>query len=78
MLRIFEIIASKHFAGIFLNCDEETCDQQSTSYQKVLGFQNSLKKMFSNSICLPIMENYNERAAALISAVFVTHQHVDS
>ena len=78
MLIIFEIIASKHFAGIFLNSDEETCDQQSTSYQKVLGFQNLLKKMFSNSVCLCIMENYNEGAAALISAVFVTHQHVDS
>ena len=75
---VFEIMAFKHVAGISLNSDKQTCDQQSTCYQKVVGFYIWLKAMFSNSICLGIMESYNESAAVLISELFVTHQHVDS
>ena len=78
MLKVVDIITFKHVAGISLNSHEETCDQQSPCYQTVLGFHTRLKEMFSNSICLGIMENYDEGAAVLISAVFVTHQHVDS
>ena len=34
--------------------------------------------MFSNSISLSLMENFNESAAVLTSAVFVTSDDVDS
>ena len=33
--------------------------------------------MFSNSICLGLMENLDESAAVLIWAVFVTREPVD-
>ena len=71
-------MAFKHVAGISLNCNENTYDRQSTRYQTVLWFQTSLKEMFSNSICLGLMENYDESAAVVISAVFVTREHVYS
>ena len=78
MLRVFEIMAFKHVAGISLNSYKNTCDWQSTCYQTVLSFHISLKEMFSNSICLGIMGNYCESAAVLISAVSVTPEHLDS
>ena len=78
ILTVFVIMAFKHVAGIFLNSDAQTYDQKSTRYQTVLGFDNWLKEMFSESICLRIIENYNEGAAVLILLVFVTCQHVDS
>ena len=34
--------------------------------------------MFSNSICLGLIENEDESAAVLISGVFVTGEHADS
>ena len=66
MLRVFEIMAFKDVVGIFLNSDEKICDPQSTCYQKVPGFQICLKNMFSNSVSLDIMENYDKRVAVLI------------
>ena len=78
MLRVFEIIAFKHVVGISLNSAEQTCDRQSTCYQTILRFHNWVKEIYSNSICLGIMEDHDQNAAAMISAVFVTHQHVDS
>ena len=78
MLSVVDIITFKHVAGISLNSHKETCDQQSRCYQTVLGFHTWLKEMFFNSVCLGIMKNYDESAAVLILAVFVTDQHVDS
>ena len=74
---VFEIMAFTHVAGTSLGSYENTFYQESTYYQPVLRFHISLKEMFSNSICLNIMENYGKRAAVVISAVFVTHQHID-
>ena len=39
MFAAFEIMASEHVAGNCLNYDENTCDRQSTCYQRVLRFQ---------------------------------------
>ena len=78
MLRDFGIMAFKHVARISFNSDEQTCDQESTFYQTVLGFHTWLKEIFTNSICLCIIENYDQSAAFLISAVFLTREHVDS
>ena len=74
----FEIMAFKHVAGISLNSDEQISEQQSTCYQTVLGFHIWLKPMFSNSISIGIIKNYGQSAAVLISAVFLTREHVDS
>ena len=78
MFRGFQIVAFKQGAGISLNSDKNTFYRQSTYYQTVLRFHIYLKEIFSNSISLDIMENYEKRAAVLIKAVFLTHQHVDS
>ena len=77
MLRVFEIMAFEHIAGISLNYDKNTCDRQSTCYQTVLRFYIWLKEMFSNSICLGLTEDHGESVAVLISAVFVTREHLD-
>ena len=71
-------MAFKDVAGISLNSDKKTCDRQSTCYQTALGFHVWPKEMFPNSIWLGIIKNYDEKADVLISAVFVTHQYVDS
>ena len=34
--------------------------------------------MFPNSICVGLMENYDESAAVVISALFVNRENVDS
>ena len=73
MLSFFEIMGFKHVAGTSLNSDENTFYRQSTYSQTVLRFHIRLREMFSKSICLDIMQNYNESAAVLISAVFVSH-----
>ena len=39
MFAIFEIMALEHVAENSLNYDENTCDGQSTCYQKVLRLQ---------------------------------------
>ena len=78
MLRDFEIMTFKHVAGSSRNSDENTFYRQSKCYQAVVRFRICLKETFSNSICLSIMENWDKKAAVLISVVFVTHQHVDS
>ena len=71
-------MAIEHVAQISLNYDENTCDRETRSYQTVLRFHIWLKEMFPNSIYLGLIENYDESAAALISAVFGTHKLVDS
>ena len=78
MFRVFQIMAFEHVSGISLNYDKQTCERQSTCCQTVLRSQIWLKEMFSNSICIGLMENLAESAAVLILAVFVTRQHVDS
>ena len=57
MFKIYENMGFEHNAGISLNYDENICDRQSTRYQAVLRFHTWLKEMFSNSICLALMEN---------------------
>ena len=47
-------------------------------YQTVLRLQNSLTEMFSNSMCLRLMEIYDKRASMVTSAVFNICQHVDA
>ena len=71
-------MAFEHGAGISLNYDKNTCDQQSTCFQTVLMFQIWLTEMFSNLICPSLMESYGESAAVVVSAVFATREHVDS
>ena len=71
-------MAFERAAGICRNYDKNRSDRQSTCYQRVLRFQVSLEKIFSNSTCLDLMENCNESAALLIWVVFVTREHVDS
>ena len=78
MLTVFEIIAFENVAGISLTSDKQTCERQSTCFQTVKGFHIWLKEMFCNSVSLGIMENYDESAAMLISAVFLTREDVDS
>ena len=78
MFRVFETVAFEYVPGNFLNYDENTCYRESTCYQTVLRFHIWLKQMFSNSVCLGLMENSDESAAVMISAVFVTREHVDS
>ena len=68
----------EHVARISLNNDKNTCDRESTRYQTVLRFQIKLKEMFSNTICLGLIENLDESGAVLIWAVFGTPEHVDS
>ena len=57
MFRDFEIIAFEHVSGISGNCDENIWERESTSYQTVLKFYISQKEMFSNIVCLGLMEN---------------------
>ena len=78
MLRVLEIMAFKQVAGTSLNSDENTFYRQSTCYETVLRFYIFLKETFSNSIFLSLMEYYDESAAVLISAVFLTREHFDS
>ena len=70
-------MAFEHIAAISLNYDEDTCDRQSTCYQTVLRFHIWLKEMFSNSVCLGLIQNEDENVAVSISAVFVPREHVD-
>ena len=74
---VFEIMAFEHVGRIYLNYDENTCDRQLTCYETVLIFHGWLEEMFSNSICLILMESPDESAAVLIWAVFVTRKQVD-
>ena len=68
----------EHVPKISLNYDKQTCDRQSTCYQRVLKFHLPAKQMFSNSICLGLIECSDENAPVLISAVLPTREHVDS
>ena len=47
-------------------------------YQAVLRLEISLTEMFYNSICLRLMEIYDESASMVTSAVFITRQNVAS
>ena len=66
MFRLYDIMTLKHVARISLNNDKNTCDRESTRYQTVLRFQIRLKEMFSNTICLGLIENLDESGAVLI------------
>ena len=68
----------EHVAGISLNYDKQTCDRQSTCYQRVLRFHLPLKEMFYNSIFYGLIECSDENAPVLISAVLPTREHGDS
>ena len=72
------IMTFEHVSEISLNYDENACERKSRCYQKVLRFHIRLKGMLSNSICLGLMENKDESAAVLISAVFLTSEAFDS
>ena len=71
-------MALEHVAGISVNYDKQIFERQATCYENVAKFHIWLKEMFSNSICHGLMENSDESAAVLISAVFVTREHDDS
>ena len=71
-------MAFHHVSRIFLNYDENIWERQSTCYQTVLKFNTSQKEIFSNWICLDLMEIDDVSTVVLISAVIVTREHVDS
>ena len=71
-------MAFEHVEKFLTNNDENACDQQWMGYKAVLGFQIWLTEMFSNSMCLRLMEIYERSAAMMTSAVFNTRQHVAS
>ena len=68
----------EHIAGISLNYDDNPCGRQSTCYQTVLRFQMRLQEMFSNSISVGLMENYDKSAGVLITELIVPPDLVDS
>ena len=78
MFRVFQIMALNPVSRISLTYDGNTCERQSTCYQTVLRFHIQLKEMFSSSISLCLIENLDESAAVLISALFVSREHIDS
>ena len=57
MFRVLKIVAFEHVSGISPNYDENRWERQSPCCEKVLKFHISKKEMFSNSICLGLMEN---------------------
>ena len=78
MFRVFDKMPFEYVMGISLDYGENTCDWQSTCYQTVPRFHIWSKDMFLNSICLCLMDNLDESGTALVSAVFVTSEPVDS
>ena len=56
MFMVFETMAFEHLSGISLNYDENISERQSSCCQTVLRIHISLKVMFSNSVCLGLME----------------------
>ena len=78
MFRDFKIMAFQHVSGICRNYDKNILERQSTYYQTVLKFHISHKEMFSNSVYLGLMKNYDESAGALISAVIFSRENLDS
>ena len=74
----FKIISCQLFKGISLCYQENTCDRPSMFSQTVLTFWILFREIFSNSICLGIMENSDKGAPVQISVVFGTREHVDS
>ena len=54
---VLKITAFEHTPGIFLQSDEKTCGRLSTCWKTLLRFQIWLRQLFSNSICLTLMES---------------------
>ena len=71
-------MAFEDVAQSSLNYDDNIYDRETICYQTILRFHIWLKEMFPNSICFGLIENWDKSAAALISAVFVTREHVNS
>ena len=63
---VLKIYAFELVARNSLNSDENTCDRPSTGENTVLRFRISLREIFSNSICLTLIEHYVKGAAVLI------------
>ena len=57
MVLVLGIIAFEPIVGTYLNYEENTCERQSTCYQTILRFSIWLREMFSNWLCLGLMEN---------------------
>ena len=70
-------MAFEHVSGIFLNYDDNIWEPQSMCYKTVRKFHISQKEMFSNWICVRLMENWHVYAAVLIWVVIVTREDVD-
>ena len=70
-------MAFEHVAGNSLNYDHNSYDRQGTCAQTVLRFQISLREMFSQWICLELLENEDKSVAVQIPALFVNREHVD-
>ena len=58
--------------------DENTRNLHSTCYQIVQRFKIWLTEMFSSSMCLGLIENYDKSCDMVIWAVFNAHEYVDS
>ena len=69
-------MAFEHVSRISLNYDDNVSERQSRFYQTVPKFHISGKQMFSNRICLGLMENYDVSASVLISAATSTRERV--
>ena len=78
MFPIFELMAFEDIAQNSHNYCKNTCDRHWTCQQTVLRFQIWLKQIFSKSICLFLMGNYNKSPDVQISTVFGTREHVYS
>ena len=78
MFFVFETIALEPVRVISLIDDENTCDRQSTCYQRVLRFWILLREMFPNSICSRLMEKWDKSVAVEVPAVFRTREHENS
>ena len=76
MFFVFEIIAFQPFPLLSTIFDENTCDMESTCYQKLRRFQILLRELFSNSICPRLMENLYESVLVEVPAVFGSSEQV--
>ena len=71
-------MAFEHVSEISQKYDDNIWQLQSMCYKTVRKFHIWQKEMFSNWICVGLMENYDVSASVLISAVNATREHVVS
>ena len=75
---ILEIMAFQAFEGTYVYHEDDSCDRQLTCDKRVLRLQIWLKENFSNSICLGLIESYDQRSTLQILRVLGTREDLDS